>query len=272
MDAQQLFKKIDNAKSLDFGDIFSNSIELFKIVWVQGMVHLLLSFAVMIPVMIIMYIIIFAIGFGFMGTAQYYTGVDNSGLMDSSFVEAFGIVGVVLLSLVFLFLIMIAVAVNFGIIAHFFIVCKLVDHEEPENSDYFMFVKRKYFKKILMLTLAIFGIAIVSYLLCFIPLLYVMVPLQLVSVIFAFNPELRVTDLIKASFRLGNKIWLIAFGLILVSGMLAQMIGFLLCGIGTLFTASFVYIPLYYMYKDGIGFEEKDDLDFEYDWLKEGES
>ena len=49
-----LSEKINRAKALDFGDLFSKSIELFKKVWVQGLVMLLLTVAIMIPFYLIM--------------------------------------------------------------------------------------------------------------------------------------------------------------------------------------------------------------------------
>ena len=44
-----LLEKIENAKDLDFGDIFNKCIELFKKVWLQGLVMLLLTFVLSIP-------------------------------------------------------------------------------------------------------------------------------------------------------------------------------------------------------------------------------
>ena len=57
-----LLEKIDNAKALDFGIIFNQSIELFKKVWVQGLIMLLLTFALMIPFYLIIYLPLLAIG------------------------------------------------------------------------------------------------------------------------------------------------------------------------------------------------------------------
>jgi hypothetical protein len=73
--------------------------------------------------------------------------------------------------------------------------------------------------------------------------------------IFAFNPELSVGDIVSASFKLGHKKWLLSFGLLIVSGILAEIVGLLMCGIGVLFTAAFVYHPTYFIYKNVIGFE-----------------
>ena len=61
--------------------------------------------------------------------------------------------------------------------------------------------------------------------------------------------------MVKASFALGNKNWLVIFGLVLVTGIVAEL-GFLLCCVGVLFTAMLSKVPTYYMYKDGVGFNE----------------
>ena len=89
--------------------------------------------------------------------------------------------------------------------------------------------------------------------LCYLPIFYVMVPLQLMIVIFAFNDKLSVSDIISISFKLGNKFWLLVFGLIIVSSMIAQL-GIIICFIGVFFTAYFAHIPIYYFYKETIGF------------------
>ena len=52
---ETLLEKIERAKDLDFGAIFSDSIELFKKVWVQGLVILLLSMLLMLPFYLLMY-------------------------------------------------------------------------------------------------------------------------------------------------------------------------------------------------------------------------
>ncbi len=84
-----------------------------------------------------------------------------------------------------------------------------------------------------------------------------MVPLQLIVPIFAFNPKLSVKDIVSASFKLGNEFWLILFGLIIIPSLIAQ-IGVVLCFVGMAATLYFTYIPLYYFYKDTIGFKEEE--------------
>ena len=103
-------------------------------------------------------------------------------------------------------------------------------------------------------------IAIPSVLFFYIPMIYLIVPFSLFAIIFAFNPELSVGDIVKVSFKLGHKKWLLIFGLIFVSSLLAQIVGFILCGIGALFTAAFVYHPTYLIYKDVIGFDNDDEI------------
>ncbi len=255
-----LFEKIENSSPVDFGDVFNKSIELFKKVWVQGFVHLLISIMIMIPLIAVMYIPIFAIA-GIAGFEDTYGG--GYGDYGSQYEELS--VGLMILFVILVIIMsMIATAFQLGITAHFYRVCKQVDMGFPESSSYFMFFKGKYLGKIFAIAISSFGIGLLATLLCYFPILYVMVPLQLLGVIFAFNPDLGVSDLIKASFKLGNKIWLITFGLIFVSSFLAQLVGMVLCFIGIFFTASFVYMPIYFLYKNAIGFDddelEKDTL------------
>ena len=119
-----------------------------------------------------------------------------------------------------------------------------------------MFFKSKYIVKAFILSIATTLIAVVAALACYLPLFYVIIPLTLLIVIFSFNPDLSVGDLIKLSFKLGTKKWLVTFGLVIVSSILAEVVGLLLCGIGIFATASFIYLPTYYIYKDVIGFDE----------------
>jgi hypothetical protein len=106
-----------------------------------------------------------------------------------------------------------------------------------------------------LLSLATMGIAILAALLCYLPIFYVMVPLQLFLPVLVFNESLTVSEIIKASFKLGNKYWLMLFGLIIVSSLLASL-GILLCGIGIIVTSYYQYIVLYYFYKDSVGFDD----------------
>ena len=257
MNFNQLFEKTEKSNPIDFGDIFSKSMELYKKVWIQGLVHFLISVVILIPLVLIMYLMAYIPIIAMVGVVGYeesYGGYPNH-------IEGVSI-GVMILSGLFVLVIaMIASALLLGLRAHFYILCRQVDMQLPEENNYFMFFKKKYLGKIFMLTMAIFGVILLAVLLCYIPVLYVMVPMQLLVVIFAFNPDISVSELIKISFKLGNKIWLMAFLLMLVTSFVTQTVGMMTCGVGLLFVASFAYMPIYYMYKDTIGFEDESELE-----------
>tara|TARA_R100000750_G_C2258551_1_gene62923 strand:- start:48 stop:512 length:465 start_codon:yes stop_codon:yes gene_type:complete len=142
--------------------------------------------------------------------------------------------------------------------AGFFRIMKQLDFNEPvQTSDFFYYLKGKYFGKMIILMLASIFIGSVAVLLCVLPIIYAMVPLSFFTLVFAFNPELSAGEIITASFKLGNKKWLLVFGLIFIGSLLAQIVGTLLCGIGILVTAPFVYHPVYLVYKSVIGFDDE---------------
>ncbi|RFN59676.1 hypothetical protein [Marixanthomonas ophiurae] len=240
-----IFQKIEQAAKPDFGNILSKSFNLFKKVWIEGTVHILIALAISIPVMILAYVPLVPM---MIKESQMSYGQEFNPFVEYSVPV---IIGYFLLLFVLIF---IAQVFNYGISAHLYKVIQKADTGKPMDiGGYFVFLKGN-FSKLFVLSLAAMGVAVLATLLCYLPLFYVMVPLQLLIVIFAFNPELSVSEIIKASFKLGNKFWLIIFGLIIISGLIAQ-VGILLCFIGIFVTASFVHLPMYYVYKDAIGFE-----------------
>ncbi len=248
-----IFKKIEKAPKVDFGEILTRSFELFKNVWVQGIFHGLLTMAVVIPFILLIYL-----PFIPMYVEAFTPSIDGTYYEPTIDFTTPQIIGYVVLIIVFLFIMQLLTIV---IVSHFYQVCKRGDTGTPETvGGYFVYLK--YWKKIMVLSLATFGIALLAMMLCYFPLFYVIVPLQLLVPIFAFNPKLSVSDIIKASFKLGNKFWFILFGIIIVSNLIAQL-GIVLCFIGVIVTAYFVHIPVYYFYKDTIGFEETNSVDLD---------
>jgi hypothetical protein len=151
-------------------------------------------------------------------------------------------------------------AVQVALNAAFFRIIKKLDHNETTTTnDFFYFLKSNYLSKAFILMIVTILISIPAMILCYIPFIYVIVPFSFFSFFFAFNPELSVGDIVKASFGLGNKKWLLTFGLLIVSSILAQLVGLLLCLIGVFFTAAFVYHPTYLIYKHVIGFNGSND-------------
>lgn len=242
-----LLSKINGTKELNFGTIFSQSIELFKKTWVQGFVMLLLTTLLMLPFYFLMYVPLLAMGL----SDPDVLGANG----DFNFIlfVPFG-----LMALVFIFFAMI---ISFALKSAFFRICKMKDFDEVASDDYLYFLKKPYLSKTIKLSAITMGIGILASLLCFFPLIYVMVPLSLINVVYAFNPDMSTSNIVKVGFALGNKKWLITFGLIIVTGILAQFVGMILCFVGVFITASFVYLPLYFIYKETIGFNNTHIID-----------
>lgn len=248
----EIQSRIQNAKDLDFGTVFSQSIELFKKIWVQGLVTVLLNMVLAIPVFMVVYIPLIFMGF-FEAYGSNYDPYDPYSQPDLSPVMFIGI------ALVYIFLIIAMSTIGFGLKAAFYRICKLKDLDQMGREDYFYFFKKPYLTKTIKLGLAFSGISILATLLCFLPLIYVIVPLSFMVIVYAFNPDLSVSEIVKLGFDLGNKKWLIAFGLMFVSGWLAGIVGMLMCFIGIYVTSSFSYLPHYFIYKDVIGFDDEDE-------------
>ncbi|WP_242130597.1 hypothetical protein [Aestuariivivens marinum] len=238
--------KIENAKALDFGDIFNKSIELFKKVWLQGLVMLLLTLVLMLPFYIIMYLPLIAMGL-----------FDNELLQQGQEQNLAILVPFYIFMFVFAFFAMI---IGFGLKSAFYRICKIKDLNEAGSDDYFYFFKRPYLGKTIKLAAMTFGISLVALLLCVLPIFYAMVPIALINVVYAFNPDISASEIVKIGFKLGNKKWLLTFGLLFVSSILAQLVGIIMCFIGVFVTASFAYLPMYFIYKESIGFEEADEI------------
>jgi hypothetical protein len=251
MTISQLEEKIQNAMALDFGTIFSESIELFKKTWVQGFLLQIFNLVIALPFIIILYVPL--IGFVL---ANAENGYDDSETLSAFFA------GMSVLYILFLIVgIFVLGAVQVALNAAFFRIMKKLDHNEATTTnDFFYFLKGKYLSKAFILMIVSILISIPAVILCYIPFIYVIVPMSYFSFFFAFNPDLSVGDIVKASFGLGNKKWLISFGLLIVSSLLAQIVGLLLCLVGVFFTAAFVYHPTYLIYKHVIGFDETNEI------------
>lgn len=242
MKLHQLKEKINTSASLDFGEIFGESIDLFKKVWVQGLVVVILSMVLLVPAYFLLYVPF--ISLGVVNPEAFEQGANPGFLM------------LLVLFVSVLFFVFYALMVTFALRAAFYRICRKEDLGLHESENYFYFFKGKYLLKILKLSMAVALICVVAMSLCFLPLFYVSVPISFVSVVFAFNPELSFSEIIKVSFSIGNKKWLLAFALTLVAGFLAEIVGMILCFIGIFATASFAMLPNYIIYKKTVGFED----------------
>lgn len=248
----EIQEKVRNAKELDFGDIFSQCIELFKKVWVQGLLLQLFTVIVMLPIIIILYIPLIG-----MMMASSSGGFYNPSELESFFA------GFSLLYLVFIGAgIIVLGAVAFALKAGFFRIVKKLDHDQQvTTSEFFYFLKGKYLQKALVLVLISAAIGVIAVTLCVLPIFYVMVPMTFFGVFYAFDPELNAGDIVSASFSLGNKKWLLVFGLMIVIGMILWLLSYITCGLGNLFLAAFMHLPIYIVYKEVIGFGDTTEID-----------
>ncbi|OEJ99219.1 hypothetical protein A8C32_08600 [Flavivirga aquatica] len=241
-----LLDKIERAKQLDFGNIFDSVLEMYKKVWLKGF-------------LVILFVMVSAIGIAFLfeliGLSSKANYMFNDGFNLDTYTSfyytniLYSIPQTILIS-----------TVNLAFVAAFYRICKSVDLGENATDDYLYFFKKIYFSKILMLGIIYSGIAAIAQLMLFIPYIYVYIPLAYFAIIFSSNPDLSEVEIVKASFKLGNKKWFITFGTMFVAGLLG-MLGIVACGIGLLFTISIVYLPVFFIYKQVVGFNNNSEIE-----------
>jgi len=167
-------------------------------------------------------------------------------------ISAYGISGILWL---YLFL---AVVSLFSYILYlgFFRVIRQIDHGEAfVFSELFYFFKTASIRKSLGLSVTYITISAIAVLLCFFPLIYVIVPLMFLLPVYAYNPDLSISEIVKVSFNLGNKKWGITFLTLFLNAMLIYVISLVTCGLGGIVVSCFIYLPQYIIYKKVIGFE-----------------
>jgi len=243
MTSQDIQNKIQNSQKLDFGKILDLSINLFKEVWLKGFLMILI-------IMILGGVMAFLlISIGLIPNPYDVTGYEEFSFFTSYARSSFSNLPQTIL----------VTPIVFGMLSGFYRLCKQVDLKETQNEDIFYFFKGEHFRKVFLLGLIYALIASVAQALFLLPYIYAFIPLSFFSVIFANNPELSETEIVKLSFSLGTKKWLITFGSMFVTGILG-MLGFIACGIGVLFTISIVYLPVYFIYRDVVGFEDDNEI------------
>ena len=241
-----LINKIQSSKSTDFGDLFNMSVTVFKKVWIQGLILQLLSILTMLPLIIIFYIPYFNLV-----KENTVNGILDSAAVSQSLINDYGA------SLIGVYLMLLVVSVlSYLMYLGFYNLIKQIDHGESfVISDLFCFFKSSLIGKSLGVFLAYVGISLGAALLCFLPLVYAVVPLMFLMPVFAYNPNLSITELVKLSFAIGNKKWGITFSTLVLNGILLYVISLVSFGLGSLFFGCFLYLPQYIIYKEAVGFE-----------------
>lgn len=242
MNFEDFKQKVATAPALDFGDIFGKSFDLFKKVWVQGVVFMLMIFVISLPSIVLSYAPLFMT-----------SGFGSIDIEDSPFITGGPSFGVLIAQLLF------GIAVStasIGLTAGFFNICKNASQNKVFGSNQlFIFFKKRYLVKMLVINLASIGIAILAALLFVLPLIYVSVPLSFVAAIFAFHPDWNTSQIIKAAFSIGNKKWLLSFGLLVVTGIIIYILIIVSCGLGIIFFTCFQYLPIFLIYNQVVGFQ-----------------
>jgi len=243
MNYSEIQSKIQNAQHLDFGKILDLTINMFKEVWLKGFLMIL----VLMVIGGFLTFLFISIGL----TPNPYDGV---GYQDFNFFSSYASDAFYNLpqTIVIAFIMI-------GLLAGFYKICKQVDLNETQKDDLFYFFKGDYIKKIFMLGIIYALIAAIAQAMFVIPYIYAFVPLSFFAVVFSNNPELTETEIVKLSFSIGTKKWLLTFGLIFITGILG-MLGIIACGIGLLFTISIMYLPVYFVYRDVVGFEDDSEI------------
>ena len=247
-----LKEKIELSPVIDFSRILSDSFDLFKKAWLQGFLLLVLIMASVFFVQFaaILPFTLFLEGSNFIEPFKQ-TDFSNFSSLAITIVAAIFIIVVILLLMTLLV----------GLLGGFYIVLKNIDLEDTHSTnDFFTLLRTDKFIKTFKVATAQIGISIIFILMCYIPIIYATIPISYIIVIYAFNPELSVREIIKLAFNFGNKNWVQTFLLRLIVGFVA-MLGIFLCGFGILFTYSLTLIPAYFSYKEVIGFETTDDID-----------
>lgn len=241
----EIQERINRNIPLDFGTIFNNSIDLYKKSIVHGLVMQLLIFVLTLPFIFLIYLPF---------VVALWADPNNSTIDPDAYENVLSSFSLIFVVFFFIGIVVIAI-VNFLIHAGFFRILREIDEgNEMKMGELFHYFKGPYIGKSALLVLAIIGISILAMMLLVLPIIYAVVPLTFITFVFAYNPELSTGEIIKASFNIGTKKWLISFGLYLVCSLLAGIVGLLLCGIGTIITAPFAYHPIYFIYKKTVGF------------------
>ena len=81
-----------------------------------------------------------------------------------------------------------------------------------------------------------------------------MIPLMFLALVFAYNSDLKISEIIKLTFKIGHKKWGLTFVITLLNILLIY-INHRTRGLGAVFLGCFVQIPIHKIYKKTIWVE-----------------
>jgi hypothetical protein len=246
-------QKINTAEQIDFGDLFNESIEIFKKIWVKGLMLQLLLALLTVPLVILLLVYFFGLNFHEFKSYDFEDSETFANLLSTFYSEHLLVFLLVLIG--FFFTIgLLSFIFNCG----FFRIIKMSDQNQQASfSEVFYFFKSPYFFKTIALLVSNALISILAVSLCFFPVFYVFIPLLFFYPVFVYNPNLSLSEIINIAFSLGHKKWGIAFCITILNTILLSLINQFTYGIGALFLGCFLHIPIYLIYKKVIGFTEQ---------------
>lgn len=237
---ETLKQKITTTTLIDFSDLFNDSINLYKKVWLQGVLFQLMNILISLPLLIVNYEIFEWETRDTSAGALLFNELNENLLSTPSFSD------LAFWYLMLFITIFISTILSFG----FYRVVNHMDTDEQfKLSDFFYYLKGDQFGKSILIILSNFGIAILATLMCVLPLFYVMIPLMFVAPMFAYNTELSVSEILKLSFQLGHKKWGITIVITILNGIFLYLITIFTCGLGSLFFGCILQLPIYIIYK-----------------------
>jgi len=241
-----------NGYHLEFGDVFNNSLEIYKkVLWIIGLAFLILT--------IIMVVLSLGIMTVFIGANDFLSDLTQIS-MQATTPAYLGI------SLVFGVLLSIAIAPLYAGILQ---VC----HNEQINKPYdfstvFIHYKTSYLKDIAISAFLIaFTSGVIADLVIFLGfqmigtlITYFFQFITLFTIPFIIFGNLNAVDAIKASLLIVFKKFWIIFALLFVALIMA-FLGMIAICIGILFTLPIIYTTEYAIYRHAIGVDEHDELE-----------
>ena len=81
-----------------------------------------------------------------------------------------------------------------------------------------------------------------------------MIPLMFLALVFGYNSDLKISEIIKLTFKIGHKKWGLTFVITLLYSLL-YILTTTTCGVEAVFFSCFVQIPIYIINKKTIGVE-----------------
>ena len=144
---------------------------------------------------------------------------------------------------------------TFPLAAGFIMVCREFDqYGYSAIKTLFIGFKPEYWGRIMVLALVYFILSKIALTLFILPGIYLWVA-ACIACPFVLFKGMRGIEALKASLHTVNQNWFSVFKLLLAASLIG-ISGYLLCGIGRIFTYPFVLVMVYMLYKNMVGFEE----------------